>query len=550
MAPAPVQVAFRTRDVWHEPSSTSPYAETFSDQNMLDVNNTNAIWNSAPTGQRLEGGYGAAALAGSGADGDFAPTTNMILSTSSRPFGYQYNSVNIGQGVQVTVVGSNAAIIRSRGDFTVAAGGAIIADGMQGGSQVNSNAGFNQPGQPGGAGGPGGYNGGSGNPANVSNYPWTSDNGLGPSGGQGGQWTGQQWSTGQWPFWGTGVGTDICGSGGGGGNSSAGGNGTGSNVNADGNGGAVNTNGDPQQANFTLANSGGSGGGGGGGTDDPAPGDQQLNYSGAFGGDDGGAGGGGGGGIINITCAQNCVINGTISALGGAGGNNVTSQWGYTSGGVGGGGGSGGCILVQALNLNVSNSTLRVSGGTGGIGGYNGGWWGNPQYESYGGNGGDGYIRLESMSGTIVGETSVNFQPTATANPNCYSKGQLNINTTQGQSLFFDTRVEDPDYVDNANSGFNLNEVLNSGTIMVYVQGAEADAQGNPDPQTFWPNDNTNLNPSWVVAYDSSLPNPYTGGLNTIDRYRFMRFRVIFGNLLNVFPPGPFITDITFPFRD
>jgi hypothetical protein len=157
------------------------------------------------------------------------------------------------------------------------------------------------------------------------------------------------------------------------------------------------------------------------------------------------------------------------------------------------------------------------------------------------------------MSGTIVGRTSANIIPSQTANSNCYSEDTLNINTTQGQSLFFDTQVEDPDYVDNNAGGFNLNVVLNSGTVEVYIQGADADSNGQPDPQTYWPNDSTNNNPTWALIYDSQAQAPqpiYTGGINQIDRYRFIRFRVVFGNLLNVFPPGPFITDITFPFKD
>jgi hypothetical protein len=556
LSPAPIQVAFRTRAAWNAPSASSPYAETFSSTSMLDVNSSNAIWNASPSAQRLEGGYGAAALAGSGIDDDFAPTQNIILSTNSRPFGFQYKSVTIGQGITVTLVGQNAAILRSQGDFLLSGNAAIVADGMQGGSQPPPPAGYNQPGCPGGTPGPGGFSGGSGNPANVSVYPWRSDDGLGPSGGQGGQWTGQLWSTGVWPWNTAGQGQDIPGSGGGGGGSTPGQGGSGSNVNADGAGGIVNSVGDPQSQTFDMSQAGGCGGGGGGGTDDQipngAPGDQQLVFQ-PNGGDDGGGGGGGGGGAVNITCAQNCIISGTISANGGGGGNNCVSTVSYTSGGVGGGGGAGGCILIQALTLNISNATLRVWGGSGGQGGYTGGWWGSPQYVSRGGNGGDGYIRVESMSGTIIGETSASIQPSQTQNPACYSKGTLNINTTQGQSLFYDTLVEDPDYVDNASGGFLLNCVLNSGTIEVYVQGADADSQNEPDPQTYWPNDSTNTNPGWALIYDSQAvaPQPiYTGAINQIDRYRFIRFRVIFGNLLNVFPPGPFLTDITFPYRD
>jgi len=448
----------------------------------------------------------------------------------------------------VQVVGTNPAIIRSQANMTIA--GSLVADGGNGTNHPNSNAGYNVPGTPGGPGGPGAYAGGSGNPSNASTYPWVSDNGQGPCGGGGGGWTGTQW-TGNWPYWG-GVNPsgfqNVPGSGGGGGNAYGGTSGQGSNLNLDGAGGSVNNAGDPSQSGFQISDGAGSGGGGGGGTDDPMPGDQILSFPP----DDGGAGGGGGGGVINLTCAENCVISGTLSAEGGTGGLAPYYGWYPTSAGCGGGGGSGGCILVQALNLNVSNATMRVRGGQGGPGSYYGTLSGATSCE--GGTGGAGYVRLESQTGTIVGKSSATIQPDPSANPAVYSDGNLQITTTQGQSLFFDTRVADPDYVaHSATGGFNLNVVLNSGTIKVYAQGADADSRGEPDPQTYWPNNTTNTNPTWVMLYDSTATSPspnFTGNIDQIDRYRFIRFRAVFGNLLNVFPPGPYITDITFPFRD
>jgi hypothetical protein len=276
-----------------------------------------------------------------------------------------------------------------------------------------------------------------------------------------------------------------------------------------------------------------------------------LNYTGQPGGDDGGGGGGGGGGAVLITCAQNCKINGSISCRGGSGGATIATTRAYTGGGVGGGGGAGGCIYVQALALDITGARFDVRGGAGGRGGYIGGV--TPPGPSRGGSGGDGYIRMESSTGTIMGLSNAFFYPDATQNPNCYSDGTLNIHTTQGQSLFFDSRIEDPDWVDHGAGGLNLNVVLNSGEIYLYVQGADVDSLGQPDPQTYWPNDATNQNPSWALIYDSTIAAPlsnYTGGINVVDRYRFIRFRAVFGNLLDVFPPGPFITDITFPFRD
>jgi hypothetical protein len=100
-------------------------------------------------------------------------------------------------------------------------------------------------------------------------------------------------------------------------------------------------------------------------------------------------------------------------------------------------------------------------------------------------------------------------------------------------------------------------EVMDPGTIIIYVQGAEVDELGDPDPDTYWPNNPTNTDPQWEKVYDSTATNPnpkYVAGvdqgINAIDRYRFFRFRVEFGQLLDVFPPGPYVSDITFPYRD
>jgi hypothetical protein len=314
----------------------------------------------------------------------------------------------------------------------------------------------------------------------------------------------------------------------------------------------VNSTGNPSLGGYQLSNGGGSGGGGGGGDDDGTTsfaGDGIITASN----DEGGAGGGGGGGGLNITSAGDIVISGSLSSRGGTGGN--TTLWGWIpqdswSFGVGGGGGSGGTIIVQGTTVNVSSANIDVRGGTNGVGYYNGVQHAHPT----GGLGGDGWIRLESSSGNILGAGSANINPNTAPS---YSTGLLNVNTTQGQSLFYDSNVEDPDFLDNSSGGFLLNCILNSGSVRVFVQGAEVDLVGDPDTQTYWPNNPTNTNPTWEMVYDSTAvaPSPVyvtgvTSGINIIDRYRFFRFRVEFGNLLNVFPPGPFLTDITFPYRD
>ncbi|GEM_PF-1384091 len=537
-----IQCNFRTRGQWNDPSAPSPCSEDFSSGVRCDTLYTDATWNAEASAQRLEGGYGSSCLAGAGGDGAFQPTADTVLDTTDRPFGFQFTSVHIPPGVTVTITGSHPAILRSQGDMLIE--GILAADGKKGRSIHE----LGYPSAYGGEGGPGGHDGAYAEPADLLLATWTSKGGPGPCGGAGGMWTDQTWTAGTWPFPALSAGSDIPGSGGGGGGSMGGGAGSGSSVAGDGAGGGINTAADPSQPSFQLDDGGGSGGGGGGGVDrSPTglPGDGVLAYPP----DNGGAGGGGGGGVLNLTSAGLIAIEGIVSACGGDGGDNYGSDLGYPGSGVGGGGGAGGCILVQGQSVDVDGGRLRVSGGSGGTGGYLGGSAGAPQYVSCGGTGGGGYIRLESQSGIILGEAGVTLEPSPASNPSCYSKGTLGVDTTQGQSLFFDAMVEDPDYKTNASGGFTANVVLNNGDVQIYVQGADGDSAGRPDEQTFWPNNAQNTAPAWTLVYDSTGAG-YTGNIDDVDRYRFLRFRVVFGNLLNTFPPGPYVTGLTFPFRD
>jgi len=103
-----------------------------------------------------------------------------------------------------------------------------------------------------------------------------------------------------------------------------------------------------------------------------------------------GAGGGGGGGALQITSGRRTVLNGTISASGGDGGS-------FDPAGLladipalaqAGGAGSGGAVLLQSaqLQLQAIPGRINVSGGLGGIG----------PFDSIGGSGGPGLVRLES----------------------------------------------------------------------------------------------------------------------------------------------------------
>jgi hypothetical protein len=202
-------------------------------------------------------------------------------------------------------------------------------------------------------------------------------------------------------------------------------------------------------------------------------------------------------------------------------------------------------VFLQALTMNIASGTINVLGGNGGSGGFMG--TSPPQYVSLGGTGGDGWIRLETTTGTVIGSGSATIQPNTGP---AYSVGFINVFPTQGQSRFFDTGTEDPDWIGNGGvgGGLTVNLTLNSGTIQVYAQGAEVGGGNVPDPQTYWPNNLFNTNPGWTLIYDSTGPG-YTGNIHQLDRYRFLRFRIVFGNLLNAFPPGPVVTDITFPHR-
>ena len=114
---------------------------------------------------------------------------------------------------------------------------------------------------------------------------------------------------------------------------------------------------------------GGSGAGGGGGCADSGAGNGASGSSGI---------GASGGATIKINSGL-IYINGTISMNGGTGGAGGTggSAGGSTgasgAGGGGGAGGAGGQIILQGMNINITNSKLYTTGGGGGTGGAGGG---------------------------------------------------------------------------------------------------------------------------------------------------------------------------------
>ena len=109
-----------------------------------------------------------AQIGGDGSDGDLHPTADVTIDTTGRPDGFDYRSIRIPAGVTVTLVGTNAAMVRVQGDAQI--DGTLSADSLPG-----------DPNEPrlGAPGGPGGYFGGDGNVVSA-------EAGKGPAGGAGG----------------------------------------------------------------------------------------------------------------------------------------------------------------------------------------------------------------------------------------------------------------------------------------------------------------------------------------------------------------------------
>ena len=118
-------------------------------------------------------------------------------------------------------------------------------------------------------------------------------------------------------------------------------------------------------ATMLYAATGGAGGGGG------APGGfQQASYRLS-----GGKGGAGGGVVMLI--APTIVLNGSITAIGGSGGNGEVLEVSGDRYGSGGGGGGGGGGIILVYKTKSGSGTTNVSGGAGGVG-YRNGTAGSP----------------------------------------------------------------------------------------------------------------------------------------------------------------------------
>lgn len=288
-----------------------------------------------------------------GADGAFSPTTNTVLTVP--PSGtFHFTTIDIPAGVSVTFTpnATNTPVtMLTSGDVTIA--GTISLNGINGADGGSPDVGSVATG---GAGGPGGFTGGAG--------------GLAPA-----------WNGGNLTFYGQGLGPGSNGN-------------LVNTTNSSGcpanygtfAGGSSNCNGPVYGSATLLPLIGGSGGSGG----YPSSSNAISCTNGCNGG-----GGGGGGGAILIASSGTITLSGSITAIGGNGGN------GFNAGGPGSGGG----VRLIANTIAGAGSVSASGGGPNRLGWYGGG----------------GRIRLEANAFSFTGTATptvtvatpglVNFSP-------------------------------------------------------------------------------------------------------------------------------------------
>jgi len=381
---------------------------------------------------------------GDGSDGAFAPLVDVELNTDSGPF--YYTSVSIPEGVTVTASGSQPLQIYSQGNVDIL--GILDVSGDKGGTGFSACCTNDGPPVAGdaGMGGPGGYAGGAGSPNGAGGE------GLGPGGGAGSS-----------------VGAAFSGGGGGGGFGTAGQVG-GCPEEASG--------GEPYGSDDLTPLEGGSGGGGAG-------------YN-SVAGDNPGSGGGGGGGAVLLQTSAAMLMSGTLRSNGGEGGDGDGAGTGGSFG-AGGGGGSGGAILVRAASVRY----FGIYEAIGGIAGYlpQGGGCSSTKDvpgQGRGGRGGKGKIRFETSTplGFVYKQLGSLFLGAYEA-----------LFGTTAVSLFYDTGVECPDYLDPQLEPAGLGSA-----VTLSFEGAH-DLGGAPDPASFT---------GWQLSPDEA------------DCHRYLRFKVEF----------------------
>ena len=463
-------------------SSTAQFGqivEPFDNNTGEDALLTGARWNSTFGRSFLMPGIG-----GDGSMGELAPTSDVTLNTDSGSF--SYTRVEIPPSVTVWVNGGQPLVLQSVGPVNVL--GRIRVDGGKGGLGDSD---FQNPGQfRAGAGGSplaGGFGGGSGGDApGRAGQP-----GQAPMGAPGGP-----------GFGGGGMGSvDLGGAGGGGAYGTPGGaGGDGYPTGAPG-GAAGLPYGDGSLNPLMNLLLGGAGGGGGG-------------FGAWLGLNNPGAGGGAGGGIIFLRSGGSVTLasGSLLSANGGEGGD--SDGWSVT-----GGGGSGGAVFVQ------SRRDIDLLGEVKAVGGQPGtrrDLQPPPGFPNVGlgGSGGKGRVRLES-------DGNINIAMPSTIDPTP-AMGSLSVMTgvSIGTSIFYDTRVTDPDYL--TPQVVVTPPGVPPGSVQVLYQGTVAQS-GNPSQP------------------DPQRAGPWGDTPNAADHMRFIRFRVVF--TLTPGQPVPQVESVTMPYQ-
>ncbi|MBI4606355.1 MAG: hypothetical protein HY721_30690 [Planctomycetes bacterium] len=392
---------------------------------------------------------------------------------------YHFATLELGEGVQLFVRGSNPLVIRLSGNpdepdepvFLCGPGSKIDASGCPGQAGPKPLA---NPDVPGDGGKPGAGGGKGGRGATLE----TAVNGLltvihaeqgALDGGGGGETTaaidGQRDQQSRFPG----------GPGGGGGNRMAGRAGSPSSgvkparykPALAGEGGRAR--GEPR----LLLPSPGSGGGGGGSTLSRAA-NSFLALINA------GAGGGGGGGAVQIVANGSVVMDpaSTIEANGGNGGEGTKYAFpppppvGIESGAMGsGGGGSGGCILVQARGvIDALCGNFSVQGGAAGVSNRD-----TKQNLIPGaGTGGEGWVRLESASGGVPTCAAFAASTTLTGR-HAAGATKLTVQSTQGFPSPGIVALLDPA------TGLQLDEIAYLSTTATTFEGIAKTVRDYPD---------------------------------------------------------------------
>ncbi len=553
-----IHVLFRTRD---ELVTNAELVINFTRaENLYDGTRSTAEWDgSVPSA--------AAAIltiaAGSAADGDFKPTTDVTLNMDTYADSTaNFRDVVIPQGVVVTLVGSRPATIKA---VNMTVSGTIDGSGRNGTDAVNqSNLDTSTPARRLGAlGNLGGGKGGD----TATTFPAGGTPPTTHSATENVRGTGYAGSPGH-DFDGVVAAPDD---GGRGGLSSRAGIGSAYNLTGGGGGGGARTAGGTGDANpyrTTAWNGTGGVGGAGSTNDDVDPlvggGGGGPSANGAYHSENwksGGASGASGGGAIRLQAARVIVVSSTgiLRARGGVGAKgNTAATW--TTGASGGGGG-GTVHLRSFAGFNIADpSSIDVRGGAGGV---------NPNVQSWvainAGGGGDGYIRLDDPNGGVVlpSGTAGLFDPVGGGVPSFV------------WSKFADLGVDGTRILNFTNSDIVTNPTTND-AILIEMQMTREHPSifGEPDLtalNSFGDTTNPGITSDWRAVKihdntDSVIPafvvpgwDKGTDGAETTfpiedltgQGFRFARFRIFFqlDDFHSRLDPLPFVDKITMHFQ-